>query len=109
VVPARRVVELSSRPSGALVLEDGEEKGTTPYRTDLEPARTRALVLRSPGFEEKTVRLSSSTPDRLEVSMKPLEKPAIPARAAPRPPKPPKTTPAKSPAGRPGTDLSVPD
>ncbi len=97
--PAAPIIKITSTPSGAQVLIDGRDLGTTPFLSkEIDPASPHTITIKKDGYEanERMVsgldwsRPHGNNPQTLKVSAK-LHRlaaaPAAPAEAAPAAPK----------------------
>ena len=96
---AAPIVKITSSPSGAQVLIDGKEVGTTPFVSkEIDPASPHAITIKKDGYEanERMVsgldwsRPHGASPQTLKVSAKlrrTAPAAAAPAEAAPAAPK----------------------
>ena len=94
--PATPVIKITSTPSGAQVLIDGRELGTTPFLSkEVDPASPHTITIKKDGYEanERMVsgldwsRPHGKSPQTLKVSAKlrrTAAAPAAPAEAAPK-------------------------
>lgn len=67
------VVRVETRPPGAALLLDGEQKGTTPASIRLQPGSMHELTLRKDGYKRITRRLDAASPSLQVFSLEKTE------------------------------------
>lgn len=75
-------VRVTSEPSGAEVLVDGEVVGRTPVELERPAGEARGFVVRLRGYEDVTVRTTGAGDEVLHALMVPERRPALPAPVA---------------------------
>ena len=92
--PKAQRVTLASQPSGAIVLQKGEDVGRTPYEIVVKPGDAdRVLTLRQEGYEDRIVDVITDTVLRKGLTQLPLVEMQVKAPLANAAPQPPETPP----------------